>query len=165
MHIKSLTSRTRRPAEGVIVTYELTVNAQGKARAENVAFFISRALPPPSLPSSPGVAGTVGVATGFFCMLAVFVFAGKLALWMFGLYLGLSVITFFAYAWDKSAARKNQWRTQESTLLTLGLAGGWPGALVAQKVLRHKSTKASFRAPFRGSIFVNCCALGWLLMQ
>ncbi|WP_371734051.1 DUF1294 domain-containing protein [Synechococcus sp. CCY 9618] len=30
----------------------------------------------------------------------------------------------------------------------LGLAGGWPGALLAQQLLRHKCSKASFVAMF-----------------
>lgn len=162
VHIKSVTSRRMRPADGVIVTYELTVNAQGKPRAEQVAFVGDRA-PVPVAP--PSATTACSVAIGFFCLVAAFVFVGKLTLWVFGLYLGVSVITFFAYALDKSAARNNQWRTQESTLHLLGLAGGWPGALVAQSVLRHKSTKASFRAPFRASIFINCCVSGWWLMQ
>lgn len=38
LHIKSLTGQKMRPADGLVVTYELTVNAQGKSRAKNVAF-------------------------------------------------------------------------------------------------------------------------------
>jgi len=55
-------------------------------------------------------------------------------------------------AFSKSAARKGAWRTQESTLHLLSLVGGWPGALVAQQKLRHKSKKQSFRFVFCGGI-------------
>ncbi|MGL6122255.1 MAG: DUF1294 domain-containing protein, partial [Shewanella sp.] len=56
-----------------------------------------------------------------------------------GMYLTLSLLTFIAYAIDKSAAKRNKWRTKESTLHLLALMGGWPGALFAQNLLRHKS--------------------------
>jgi len=42
--------------------------------------------------------------------------------------------------------------------LLLGLVGGWPGSLVAQQVLRHKSSKASFRRAFWGTVLVNITA-------
>lgn len=43
----------------------------------------------------------------------------------------------------------------ESTLLLLGLVGGWPGAIVAQQTLRHKTIKLSFRVSFWLSVVVN----------
>jgi uncharacterized membrane protein YsdA (DUF1294 family) len=77
-------------------------------------------------------------------------------------YAALSLVTFFAYAFDKSAAQRGAWRTSEGTLLFLGLAGGWPGALIAQQTLRHKSKKTSFRAVFWITVVFNCVALAWL---
>ena len=77
-------------------------------------------------------------------------------------YAALSLFTFIAYALDKSAAKRGAWRTPESSLHLLGLAGGWPGALIAQQVLRHKSKKASFRAVFWATAILNCAALVWL---
>ena len=53
---------------------------------------------------------------------------------VFAIYLITSIITFLVYAQDKSAAKHNRWRTKESTLHTLALTGGWPGALLAQKI-------------------------------
>jgi uncharacterized membrane protein YsdA (DUF1294 family) len=70
-------------------------------------------------------------------------------------YLALSAVCFVAYAADKSAARSGGWRTKESTLLLMGLVGGWPGALLAQQFLRHKSVKASFRAAFWVTVVLN----------
>jgi uncharacterized membrane protein YsdA (DUF1294 family) len=60
----------------------------------------------------------------------------------------ISVICFAAYARDKRAARAGRWRTRESTLLLLGLVGGWPGGLIAQRTLRHKNRKRGFQAVF-----------------
>jgi uncharacterized membrane protein YsdA (DUF1294 family) len=88
---------------------------------------------------------------------------GNLLLLFLLVYLAASSITFIAYAWDKSAAKNGRWRTQESTLHLLSLVGGWPGALVAQKTLRHKSRKQSFQFTFWVTVAINCSALGWAL--
>lgn len=71
------------------------------------------------------------------------------------LVLGLNVVTAAAYAVDKRAARRGRRRVRERTLLALGLAGGWPGALVAQRTLRHKTAKRSFRRAFAGTVVAN----------
>ncbi len=101
-------------------------------------------------------------AAVFSVLLVAAVLMEKLPDWMLALYVFASLITFLVYALDKTAARKGAWRTQESTLHLLALAGGWPGALVAQQQLRHKSRKRSFRAVFLVTVMVNCAALGWL---
>lgn len=79
------------------------------------------------------------------------------------LYLLLSAVTLLVYALDKSAARRRQWRIPENLLHLLALLGGWPGALVAQRLLRHKTQKTSFRAVFWMTITANCAVLAWLL--
>jgi uncharacterized membrane protein YsdA (DUF1294 family) len=73
-------------------------------------------------------------------------------------YLGASTVCFAAYASDKAAARARAQRTPERTLLLLGLAGGWPGAVLAQQWLRHKSVKTSFRAKFWVTVCMNLAA-------
>ena len=83
----------------------------------------------------------------------------KLPLWVAGLYAGLSVVTFITYAADKAAASSGAWRTSEKTLHMLALWGGWPGALLAQQFLRHKSTKQSFRQVFWATALLNVAAL------
>ena len=103
------------------------------------------------------------VATAFLIILGILVAAEKLPVLVLALYLAASLITFVVYAVDKSAARKGAWRTQESTLHLLSLAGGWPGALVAQQKLRHKSKKHSFRAVFWLTVLLNGGAFVWLL--
>ena len=70
-------------------------------------------------------------------------------------YIAVSLITFVTYRKDKTAAQHGGWRTPESTLHLLALAGGWPGALVAQYHLRHKSTKTEFRAVFWFTVILN----------
>lgn len=90
---------------------------------------------------------------------------GKLPFVIAGFYLAASVVAFVMYAFDKSAAKNNRWRTPENTLHFFGLIGGWPGALVAQRLLRHKSKKASFQFVFWITVVFNCAALGWLLMS
>lgn len=80
-------------------------------------------------------------------------------LWIAALYVVVSLVTFFAYGLDKRRARLGQRRISERTLHVLEPAGGWPGALAGQMVLRHKLRKLTYRA-----IFVAIVALhlaGW----
>lgn len=78
------------------------------------------------------------------------------------LFFGASIITYLMYAKDKSAAENNRWRTPESTLHLYSLLGGWPGAIVAQQRLRHKTIKKSFRSVFWITVAINVAAIGWL---
>lgn len=83
--------------------------------------------------------------------------------WAESIYLAASIACALAYAWDKAAAVSGRWRVAESTLLSLGLLGGWPGAIVAQQVLRHKSSKASFRSAFWATVVLNVA--GFVLLS
>ena len=78
-------------------------------------------------------------------------------------YLGASFVAFVTYAIDKSAAKNNRYRIPENTLHLMALLGGWPGALAAQRLLRHKTSKPAFQGAFWTTVLVNCCALGWML--
>ena len=66
-----------------------------------------------------------------------------------------SFVTFFLNVYDKSAARAGRWRTKEDTLHAFGFAFGWPGALLAQQLLRHKTAKDSFVATFWMTVVLN----------
>lgn len=160
VHIKSILDRDGRPASDHIVTYELGTNDKGQPRAENVRFVHA---PATRRAAAEPTDRSLLIASGFLILLFIAVLARKLPAPVFACYLGLSALTFVAYAIDKSAARNNRWRTKESTLHLLALIGGWPGALVAQRVLRHKSKKEAFRAAFWLTAIVNCAALGWLV--
>lgn len=89
---------------------------------------------------------------------------GSLAMW----YLVLSGITFGVYLYDKLAAIGQGPRIPERALHLLSLFGGWPGALVAQKIFRHKVAKASFMVRFWVGTLLNivCAAsVTWTAMN
>jgi uncharacterized membrane protein YsdA (DUF1294 family) len=74
-----------------------------------------------------------------------------------------SLVTFVFYALDKNAARKGAWRIPEAQLHLLALIGGWPGAMLAQQIIRHKSKKPSFRFVFWITVILNGMAAVWFL--
>ena len=78
-------------------------------------------------------------------------------------YLALSLLTFVVYAIDKSKAKRGVWRIPEKTLHILSLVGGWPGAMLAQQLLHHKSSKTSFQVMFWLTLGLNLGALVWIL--
>ena len=67
---------------------------------------------------------------------------------LLGVPLVLSVFAFFAYRSDKRRAEAGKWRVPESTLHIIELLGGWPGAFLAQRQFRHKTSKVSFQVTF-----------------
>ena len=70
------------------------------------------------------------------------------------------------YAWDKRQAKRSLHkkvnRTPERALQLLALIGGWPGALIAQQLLRHKSQKRRFIIVLWLCVLVNVAAMGGL---
>ena len=78
-------------------------------------------------------------------------------------YTFINLTTILAYAVDKRAARKDRWRVPEAHLHLLSLLGGWPGAILAQQKLRHKTVKRSFRFVFWITVILNVAGLVWLL--
>jgi uncharacterized membrane protein YsdA (DUF1294 family) len=102
------------------------------------------------------IASTVFVAA--LCGLAA---SGDLPIAVPALYVAGSLTAFALYRIDKSAAIAGGRRTPEETLLAVGLLGGWPGALAAQTLLRHKNRKPSFQAMFWVSVAVNCAILAF----
>jgi uncharacterized membrane protein YsdA (DUF1294 family)/cold shock CspA family protein len=160
LHISAFSRRGRRPAENDIVTYDLTFDRQKRPRASNVRF--SRETPAPSPRGSSDTTGLT-IAALFLAFVAAVVVAGRLPVIILSIYAVASIVAFVAYAIDKSAAVHNRRRTSESTLHLISLAGGWPGALLAQKMLHHKSRKEEFRRVYWATVVLNCAALVWLL--
>ena len=105
-------------------------------------------------------------------LLATLFLAGLLAAGYLGalppavplLYIAASVAALAAYGVDKSSARRGLRRTPESTLHALALAGGWPGALIAQALFRHKTQKQPFRAVLWATVILNCTGLTAILL-
>lgn len=155
-------SANGRPQVGQRVTFEVELNAQGKKRAKNVAV-VSAAAATSAVPrqrraaNSPAQWGTASLFAlpAFLLVYLAVAVIWRVPGWVAALYAGASVVCALVYAIDKSAAVAGRWRVSESTLHTLSLVGGWPGALVAQQVLRHKSNKAAFRAVFWATVVAN----------
>ena len=157
VHIRSFEGQTARPAVGQRVSFEVETGIDGKKRAKRVlpARFAARYKPERQV-ESPKFDAVGLLVIGLFAALYWFATTFWRIPHVVGtLYLAASVVCFAAYARDKSAAKTRRWRTPEGTLLMLGFLGGWPGAILAQQLFRHKSTKASFQAKFWASVIVN----------
>jgi len=111
----------------------------------------------------PGFGSLLIVGTAYGGLLLWAVWQSLLPWWVLPASFVLSLLTFWMYWVDKRAAQTGQWRTPESTLQLLALAGGWPGAWLAQLALRHKSSKLSFRLVYWLMVLAHGFFLGaWL---
>ena len=102
---------------------------------------------------------SISFAVIFLCLVGLLGLLNQLPILLFALYAGLSVVTFLMYWKDKNAARKDTRRTPENTLHLLAALGGWPGALIGQQKLRHKSQKVSFIVVLWLTVLLNISAL------
>lgn len=64
---------------------------------------------------------------------------------LLAIYLIMSIVAIIAFALDKKAATEGERRTPERTLHTIEALGGWPGALIALDLLKHKRQKTSYK--------------------
>jgi uncharacterized membrane protein YsdA (DUF1294 family)/cold shock CspA family protein len=154
-HVRAFPNGTT-PEAGARLSYEVEVTPEGKTRAR----FVRVAGAPVIQTYGSTRSGIMSyLPIGLFVILYIVVaILWHPPYWVLFLYLGTSLLCILIYWLDKFAAAQGSWRVSESALLLLGLAGGWPGALLAQRLLHHKTRKRSFQSAFAGSVVVNIIA-------
>jgi len=157
VHVSSFAPHAGRPQVGETLYFDIVLGSAGKRRAANVEreqsvrtrMNVKRKSPRP--PASAALLAIPGFAIAY----AVAVHLWQPPRWIVLVYLIASAVTFLVYALDKRAALRGRWRVEEGMLHALALAGGWPGALLAQQFLRHKSAKVRFLIAFWITVLLN----------
>ena len=165
VHIKAFALSTGRPRAGEAFSYESGIDGQGKRRALEVRR-VAPVVVPPRAPARSGNSGSATLwlvpAFAAFYLWVDLLWPMRPAVW--GAYSAMSLATFIVYWGDKRAARRgnNTPRVSERTLHLLALACGWPGALLARQLLRHKSSKVAFVRIFWLTVALNL--LGFVMI-
>jgi len=159
IHKSGLSNRKRHPQINDVITFSIIKDNQGRYCADE-ATFSGEKLKKKQANSINKFSIYLSVA--FLIFITIAYSFNQLPQKLVLVYFAASIITFFTYALDKSKAESGAWRTPESTLHMFALFGGWPGAALAQQILRHKSQKKEFRTAFWFTVIVNCGALVWL---
>lgn len=157
VHAESFAARADRPRVGERLSFEVGANAQGRPHALKVR--VLRAATVSAAPAMPLSSKASGGAVWLVPLFAAYYLVVHL-LWplppaVWGAYMAMSLAAFIVYWGDKRAARRGQWRVPERTLHGLALACGWPGALLARQLLRHKSGKRAFARLFWLTVAAN----------
>ncbi len=144
VHISAFARGQGRPVLNASLTYRLVRDDQQRPRAEAVR--LAGQWHAPGKRRGRALMPAVLVSGVFFGGLAALVPPPE---WqrLAGFYALARVVAFLFYGLDKRAATR----------------GGWPGALLAQRVFRHKTRKAEFQVVFYLAVAANLGALGWLL--
>lgn len=159
-HISNYSKSHRKPFKGLEVQYIIANDAKGRMCAVKVIPLTGHKKR--TTPIRQKYRGIL-LLLSFTSISILFFINNLMPLSLIAFYAAMSTITFIIYAKDKSAARSDAWRTPESTLHTLSIFGGWPGATIAQSFLRHKSKKLSFKVTHWLTIVANCSIMYWLI--
>jgi uncharacterized membrane protein YsdA (DUF1294 family)/cold shock CspA family protein len=174
IHIRDLKHSNYRPQPGDNVYYQVVADNEGKLRAYD-AFIKGQEISPlyrkkhvnKNLTREQKTSREYRLGTLPVGVIAIvpFIFSALLIkeqhnFFPFFAYTLMSLATLIVYAYDKTKAHKNEWRVSEKTLQLLALLGGWPGALITQRAIRHKNKKISFQVVFW--IIVNIHLVIWI---
>jgi uncharacterized membrane protein YsdA (DUF1294 family)/cold shock CspA family protein len=156
IHKTALSNRKRTPQINDIITFSITKDKAGRYTASDATFLGEKlekkvAIKPRKL--------SLLLSLLFLAVITASYFSGQFPQKLLFGYFCFSTITFLAYAFDKSKAQRGEWRVKESTLHLFSLMGGWPGAAIAQQLLRHKSQKREFRKVFWLTVIINVVGL------
>ena len=154
VHIKAFPAGSPRPRVGDKLSFVREITDDGKTRARTAILDWDGTGKQPVSIKLIGGASMLTVAT-FLAAYVVVNFYWPVPLWVDILYVGASLVAIVGYAIDKRAAGTGGWRVPESSLLVIGLIGGWPGAIIAQQFFRHKTKKAIFRSVFWLTVLAN----------
>jgi uncharacterized membrane protein YsdA (DUF1294 family)/cold shock CspA family protein len=158
VHINAFNQHKKYSKLNESVIYTLSIDKQSRPYAKTI-YLINK-----KFSSQWREVKSMFVVILFFTILGILTIMSTISLLVFPFYLLVSLITFSLYAMDKLAAIEENQRTAESTLHLFTFIGGWPGALLAQQILRHKSKKQSFRIIFWKLVLLNIGILVGLLI-
>ena len=159
IHKTALSNRKRTPQINDVITFSISKDKKGRYCARDATFSGEKLDKNSSKKLSQF---SIYLSFVFLTVITVAYFSGQFPPNLLLSYFCFSGITFLAYVFDKSKAQRGAWRIKESTLQFLSLIGGWPGAAVAQQLLRHKSQKREFQNVFWFTVIVNIGGLVWL---
>lgn len=160
IHKTAFSNRQRSPQINDVITFSITKDKQGRYCAGNATFSGEKL----KVKRAKSVSKfSIYLSVLFLSVMFISFILGYVPLKLCSAYIGLSFITFIMYAYDKSKAQSGAWRTPESTLHLFSVAGGWPGAAIAQQTLRHKSKKKEFRFVYWLTVIINTSAFAWLM--
>ena len=159
-HISSYAGRGR-PAGNRKVAYSLGKDEKGRPRAGQFQYLGAARV---RAGIAPGFWLAAALVLAFFAVLAGLFYENYLPVMVIGAYGTVSHVAFVMYWVDKRAATQGAQRTPENTLHFFELCCGWPGALLAQQIFRHKTRKVSYQLVFWLAVLANVGALGWLLI-
>ena len=85
--------------------------------------------------------------------------------WLVSYLIGVNLVMWLLYGYDKLCARRDLFRVPEKVLHLFAFVGGTIGALLAMKMFRHKTVKKSFRFAFWSLVVLQVAIVGWFLWQ
>ena len=169
VHLNEFRSQVRRrPVVGDLLTFEMGLDANKRSCAVKVApvmasheRVLAKARQDEREARATGSLVSLVLALVWVVAVVIYALTARVPWTFLAVWGGINLVTFVMYAADKSAAAAGRWRTPEARLHMLALIGGWPAAAFAQRVFRHKTSKAEFRFMFWLTVFVNCAAMVW----
>jgi uncharacterized membrane protein YsdA (DUF1294 family)/cold shock CspA family protein len=162
LHRRDFAERHKRPEVGDVIQFQLGTDMKGRPCAVNAVHLND---------------GGKITLPNLFCIvllltlpLLVLYRLGTLGLYAAGYGAVIATLTFILYRHDKNRARTGGWRVSEKTLHFFELIGGWPGAFLAQRHLRHKCSTAGFQTVFWCIVFGDQfaafdCTQDWKITQ
>jgi len=140
LHIHDFAERHKRPEVGDKIYFTMGQDSKGRACPVNAAH----------VNDGGRISGLTVLALMSLAVLPALAlrWRGVDLRWAGAYLFMMSALTYGAYAIDKQRARAMDRRLSESWLHFLELLGGWPGALLAQRRLRHKCSKPRYQFVF-----------------
>lgn len=149
LHRSDLVGPHLTPRIGEEILFTLGHDSLGRARAKNAV----------SLRKGVGISlVSLGVLAALMILPVTACLKFKPSIdpvWLGTYALLMNALTYWMYSSDKQRSRSGEWRVPEVQLHLLELLGGWPAAWLAQRRLRHKSSKLSYQVTY------TLIILGW----
>jgi uncharacterized membrane protein YsdA (DUF1294 family)/cold shock CspA family protein len=174
VHISDIGRIATRPRAGDRVSFTVGRGSDGRLAAKQVKIAGANPLNPeakrrgaPAPIAARSSIGARGVAAIVIVGLALADhLLGRAPVWLPIAYLVFGVVSFAVYWFDKRAAESERWRVTEKSLHIIDAIGGIAGGLIAQQLLRHKTSKQSFLVvtvliAIMHLAVLACFGLGW----